>query len=689
MRRGVAVFVVVLTACGDPAVHEDAGVGSDAAPDGTPPIVVDAGVDAPSDAPPDAPPRCGDNHVDPGEQCDGIEGLSGDGCSAACTPEAIEWTNLTPNSTPTRAHTAVAYDSARGRVVLFGGFDQSGDSNETWEYDGTTWTRRLTLASPPAQYGHVMVYDSARQRVILFGRGQTWELDGVTWVQRTPATSPPDITFPYMAYDPARQVTVLWDWFLENVWEWDGTNWTMKTAVGPGCCSDGYRQMVYGGAAGIMLIGPSAVSFWDGTSWTDQPFPADVPWSDDPFTAVYDPIAGRPLAIGHRESPLNGLSIWQWTNNDWIELQPTVFGSPYTGYRVAAFDEARNIVVLYTVGFGPERPGDTWEWNGSYWRHRYESAVPPRGQPAFAYDARRGRVVMFGDALLDDTWEWDGVTWHARTPARKPPARAGASATYDERRGRVVIHGGFTWLYDQAGQATFTRYTDTWEWDGFNWRHVVTPIAPASTAAMTFDRAHGYVLALDGDTWTFDGSTWTKVATAQPITGDIEYDARRGVVVLVTQNSSAQLREWNGSDWIAVGPAPNGGSLFYDRLRARVVLHDGYDFWAWDGTAWSDVLDTHSPLEPSALFAPNTGAWFSFGSSTGWDTWLATSGTRDTCNGPDSDGDGLARCADPDCWWRCTPLCAPGEAHCDPFAPHCGDGVCSALEANVCPADCP
>jgi len=54
----------------------------------------------------------------------------------------------------------------------------------------------------------------------------------------------------------------------------------------------------------------------------------------------------------------------------------------------------------------------------------------------------------------------------------------------------------------------------------------------------------------------------------------------------------------------------------------------------------------------------------------------------------DYDNDGLAGCADDDCWSVCTPLCPPG-ATCPGSAPRCGDGTCNPNEdCNLCPADC-
>jgi hypothetical protein len=61
-----------------------------------------------------------------------------------------------------RCGTAMAYDLARGRMVLFGGGDHLAQQSDTWEWDGTTWTLIPTPLGPPARWRHVMAYDVQR-----------------------------------------------------------------------------------------------------------------------------------------------------------------------------------------------------------------------------------------------------------------------------------------------------------------------------------------------------------------------------------------------------------------------------------------------------------------------------------------------------------------------------------------------
>ena len=74
--------------------------------------------------------------------------------------------------------------------MAFGGADGGGNiHNDTWEYDGTTWTPGA--APPPGltnRYAPWMTYDSVRSRMVLFGGDdfsvyldETWEHDGAGW----------------------------------------------------------------------------------------------------------------------------------------------------------------------------------------------------------------------------------------------------------------------------------------------------------------------------------------------------------------------------------------------------------------------------------------------------------------------------------------------------------------------------
>jgi len=84
----------------------------------------------------------------------------------------------------------MAYDAARGRTVLFGGFGAV-DFGDTWEWDGATWTAVDAGFGPGPLDSFGLSYDTARRRTVLFGghsgtvgeRADTWEWDGATWIR--------------------------------------------------------------------------------------------------------------------------------------------------------------------------------------------------------------------------------------------------------------------------------------------------------------------------------------------------------------------------------------------------------------------------------------------------------------------------------------------------------------------------
>ncbi|RKH14236.1 hypothetical protein D7V77_39905 [Corallococcus sp. CA041A] len=92
--------------------------------------------------------------------------------NGVCATSSPPWSQAHPATVPSiRKDFATVYDSARQRVVLFGGFDvqQGQPLNDTWEWDGTNWEQKSPAIAPRSRAYHALAYDSARQRVVLFG----------------------------------------------------------------------------------------------------------------------------------------------------------------------------------------------------------------------------------------------------------------------------------------------------------------------------------------------------------------------------------------------------------------------------------------------------------------------------------------------------------------------------------------
>jgi hypothetical protein len=109
---------------------------------------------------------------------------------------AAGWMQLSPATNPGfRSDLAMAYDAARHRVVLFGGFNGNiCCNNDTWTWDGHNWQPQSPANSPSPREFMGMAWDSARRQVLLFGGkyypggqtqllGDTWTWDGYNWTQ--------------------------------------------------------------------------------------------------------------------------------------------------------------------------------------------------------------------------------------------------------------------------------------------------------------------------------------------------------------------------------------------------------------------------------------------------------------------------------------------------------------------------
>lgn len=186
----------------------------------------------------------------------GVTVVFGGGQAYVGDNETAEWNGSTwlpvvpPLSPLPRTRHAMTFDAARGVSVMFGGTLGAVSPvfyQDTWTWDGSSWTQRFPLAFPSIRCGHAMAYDSARGRVVMFGGtlsspatyySDTWEWDGSNWFERVLAGPAPSPRHEHaMAYDPTARVTYLFGGFdpsgnpLGDLWSFDGARWTQLTTA--------------------------------------------------------------------------------------------------------------------------------------------------------------------------------------------------------------------------------------------------------------------------------------------------------------------------------------------------------------------------------------------------------------------------------------------------------------------------
>lgn len=586
----------------------------------------------------------------------------------------------TPSS---RINTALAYDSARGRVVMFGGaatnagcdLSASPACSATWEWNGQRWIRVTPSdpegdGNPAGRSQTAMAYDSRRGRVVLFGGGQgpelqeTWEWDGKSWERRCDGRPASDVcsVLPHerrqhaMAYDYERGVVVVFggrrassggedcdraQYMCGDTWEWDGSDWTPRCFEGGRCAGE------------------------------------PPPRTD--HAMAYDPTTGMVLVYGGQDllssscsgtgSNNNCLGTYGWDGRSWTRLSDTDTDPDGDGdpgareFFVMAHDRQRELTVLFG---GDEQ---TWEWNGSTWTRGPDapSTFVPTLQFAGAYDSARGEVVVFGGSpmtltgcrpenvnfmnwcLFDQTWGYDGSAWTLRQSGDRdgggsPAVRSFHGLAYDSARSRLVLVGGNTSTFPDSFRQ------DVWAFRGGDWLQQ-TDIPEIRFNHITVYHPFSDTIVVHGDssdadeTWEFDGN-WTlacdgNAGCTSPGGRDsmaatyYASESHRSVAIFGGVNNTDcsggcnDLWEWdnNGSGvWTELcdggvgcpGPAArSNAALAYDANRDVLVLFGGNrfapsasdcagqefsntcwldDVWEWDGSRWTDV--TPAGLRP-------------------------------------------------------------------------------------------
>ena len=347
--------------------------------------------------------------------------------------EQTQWVVRTTSGPSARTHHQIAYDSARGVTVLFGGETTAGRFGDTWEWNGQVWSLRST-SGPSARCFHAMAYDSARSKVVLFGGNdsqgmdrETWEWDGTAWTLR--ATGGPTARQSHaMAYDATRQRVVMFGGFDGapdgETWEWDGGNWVLRSTSGP------------------------------------------TPRYDHVMS--YDSARGRTVLFGgYVDHTVVFGDTWEWDGSGWA-LRATM-GPPARADHGMAYDAERARLVLFGGVYADGAwqwhcLADTWEWNGTAWAACAVAGPSAREPHSLTYDGVRCATVLFGGYDYDgmpryyaDTWEYGSVPSALVTSAvaqQRPDATKVVDICYelDVRQGesadvsiRFSNDGGASW----------------------------------------------------------------------------------------------------------------------------------------------------------------------------------------------------------------------------------------------------
>lgn len=396
-----------------------------------------------------------------------------------------------------RTRHQMAFDRARNRVVLFGGFTENRElMADTWALDRFGWHRiGADGPAPPARFGHRMVYDDARDEVVLFGgfnndfaATDTWIFDGRQWRALDAQPAPPPRIGPAMAYDPVRRVTVLFggigqnaqglDLLFDDTWIFDGETWrSVPASVGPPARVHGAMRYL-GTLDRIVLFG------------------------------------GRSLG-GEGSGPMDDTWLFDTSSLTWRELE--IDGPPARDKHNLVPDPSLGGLVLFG-GEGPplQTRSDAWLFDGAAWTDLGDLGISDRAYHGMA-GANDGFWVVGGqpdvtapDVLADVYRVRDGTAEAIDLRQDQPAARSGAAITYDPIRTLLLLYGGF-----ESDLSVRRWYGDAWCWDGRSWTEVDTGGIPAlEFPKLAFeDRSETIVLVGKGpfgmETWRWDGGAWS------------------------------------------------------------------------------------------------------------------------------------------------------------------------------------
>jgi hypothetical protein len=421
--------------------------------------------------------------------------------------------------------------------------------------------------------GAAVAYDAARAETVIFGGDdgrvldETWVWNGTVLVQRTPLHRPPPRAEGTLVYDSVRQRLVLFGGSTVNdTWSWDGSDWQqIATATNPTTSSQ-IRTM------------------------------------------VFDPVRDRIWLWA--ATPASSGQLWRFDGTDWA-MVPGTPPWPSADDGMFAFDADTGTAALYDTG------GAMWRWNGTQWTWQQGPALAQHFGGRMVHDPVGHRLLLAGGwsgASATTLYEWQSFTGQWTALASGGPTTQQHGAVFDPVRNTVVVVGG-------PGTGGTEVDSSIWEWSGGPWqRRTFAPPFARYRHAMAYDRTGDRVFLFGdtgshGDLWVRENGDWRLLVPHQPASAThpgslglerrLAYDDARGELLLLGGSGPLSFWRLGAGGWQSATAAVLGTrrdpGVAYDRLRQRLVLFGGGPFpyrndtWAWDGTAWTQLITATSP----------------------------------------------------------------------------------------------
>ena len=533
-----------------------------------------------------------------------------------------------PTKPPARTGAPLVYDYVRNTMIMFGGSDQRGRPlGDMWEWDGLDWRQIQVPVMPPAREYPSMATDPLRRRIVLFGGrnmtvpayyNDTWEWDGVAWQQAVPLTMPWPRVGATMAYCLSNQRMVLYGggylgWLIVDCcYEWDGTDWTLRTAGRPPVSHGNLVSTPWNGHV-VLHSGVDVVN----------------------NNYVYR------------------LNTWDYDGTTWRQLPTTSWPGWRGGWSLCAFEARQEVVYAngifdgnvdpVTNEYRSSHPGtvpgeleqDMWFLRQGDWIHKARSLVKRLDVVAAAHDASRDSTVLIVNQgsywgypnPTMQTWALDGGELHQLNVVNPPP-RSPAALAYHPGLRRVVMYGG-----QGSNSSGAVHYFDTWTFDGAQWLQDTSLNHPllSQGATITYDpTSNSLLMSFYGEStiWRWQGNGWTPWPAAQlPVANNaawLECDPARGRLVMYgffqTLSGTALGRrtyEFDGTSWQLMNPVHTPVEVFVKFLRyvpwlggvAMIGRTGAQGTWVWDGTDWRraslerEMFNGYDTVEWGALAA--------------------------------------------------------------------------------------